>query len=225
MGKEESPGMPAAIEPLMSPEEERELHRRLVEGDVTAPAELAIGFLKPLVAWLVEKNSWRIAEELCNEAAEDALIGLMKSPQSFNPARGKRLVAYLRMSAQGDLRNILRRESLKRHHQIRLEDVELSPQAGKYLAAHDDPSLGLDIQEECARATTQVVSQARDGLTAGESRALDLTLQGERKTAVFAEALGIGNWPTKEQRAEVKRVKDKLKKRLKRGRGGDGQAS
>ena len=65
----------------------------------------------------------------------------------------------------------------------------------------------------------------REGLSDAESRALDLLLDGERKTAVFAEALGIGHLPMKDQRAEVKRVKDKLKKRIERETRGDGKPS
>jgi RNA polymerase sigma-70 factor (ECF subfamily) len=217
--------MPAPAEYLISEDEERSLHRRLVDRDVTAPNDLARLFLDHLIAWLVEKNSSSVPEELCVEAAEDALIALMKSPASFNPARGKRLAAYLRMSAQGDLRNILQREGRHYDNQIRLEDVELSPQAGKYLGVDDDPLRSLVRQEESTEVTRTVVAPVREGLSEPESRALDLMLHGERKTAVFAEALGITHLPTKVQRTEVKRVKDKLKKRIERGTSGDGKPS
>jgi len=216
--------MAAPAEFLISEDEERSLHRRLVERDVTAPTDLARLFLDHLISWLVEKNSSGVPEELCVEAAEDALIALMKSPASFDPTRGKRLAAYLRMSAQGDLRNILRREGRHGNH-VRLEDVELSPEAGKYLAVHDDPLRSLERQEESAKATRTVVAPVREGLSDAESRALDLMLQGERKTALYAGALGIGHLPTRDQRAEVKRVKDKLKKRIKRETSGDGKPS
>jgi hypothetical protein len=217
--------MPAPAEYPISKEEEHILHRRLADGDITAPADLVHLFLDHLVAWLVEKNSTRIPKELCIDAAEDALIALVKSPASFNSARGKRLAAYLRMSAQGDLRNILRREGRHHGNQIRLDDVELSREAGKYLAVDDDPSLPLELQEESAHATRTVVSPVRDGLTKAELRALDLMLQGERKTAVFAKALGIEHLPAKDQRAEVKRVKGKIKKRIERETSGHGKLS
>jgi hypothetical protein len=120
------------------------------------------------------------------------------------------------MSAQADLKNILRREGRHRRHHS-LEAVALSPQAGKYLGREDDPALPLQIHEESTRAASQVVELCRDDSTDREVRALDLILQGERKTSVFAEALGIGDLPEGTQRAMVKRVKDKLKKRMKRG--------
>jgi RNA polymerase sigma-70 factor (ECF subfamily) len=217
--------MPAPAEYLISEEEERLLHRRLVERDVTVSYDLAHVFLDHLIAWLVEKNSSSIPEELCVEAAEDALIALIKSPASFNPSRGKRLAAYLRMSAQGDLRNILQREGRHFENEIPLEDVELSPEAGKYLVVNDDPLRSLERQEESANVTRTVIAPVREGLSEAESRALDLILQGERKTAVFAEVLGIAHLPTNIQRTEVKRVKDKLKKRIERETSGDGKPS
>jgi hypothetical protein len=42
-------------------------------------------------------------------------------------------------------------------------------------------------------------------------------LAGERSTAVYAQALLIGETPQPEQDREVKRVKERLKKRLERG--------
>jgi RNA polymerase sigma factor (sigma-70 family) len=217
--------MPAPPEYLICEEEERSLHRRLVDRDVTASSDLAHLFLEHLIAWLVEKNSSSVAEELCIEAAEDALIALMKSPASFNPARGKRLGAYLRMSAQGDLRNILQREGRHHEKQIRLEDVELCPRQGKYLIVDNDPLRSLERQEESANATRTIVAAVREGLSEAELRVLDLMLQGERKTAVFAEALGITHLPGNLQRTEVKRAKDKLKKRIERETSGDGKPS
>ncbi len=216
--------MPAPAEYLISEEEERSLHKRLVDQEPTAPTDLVRLFLDHLIAWLVKTNRSSIPDDLCVEAAEDALIALAKSPASFNPARGKRLAAYLRMSAQGDLRNILRREGRHLANHIRLEDAELSPKAGKYLAVRDDPLRSLERQEETTEART-VMAPVREGLSEAESRALELVLQGERKTAVFAEALGLTHLPVDFQRTEVKRVKDKLKKRIERETSGDGKPS
>jgi hypothetical protein len=188
--------------------EERSLHRRLMDFEHSAFADLARLFLDSLVAWLVEINSADVAEEICVEAAEDALVALVKSPRSFDPARKMRLAAFLRMSAQGDLRNILRREGGHRK-----KCVELSSIDGKYLAVKDDPSDNLSFQDEYDKITKTVATQTLDGLTEVESRVLELIRKGERKTEVFAAVLGIAHRPIEFQRAEVKRVKDKLKRR------------
>lgn len=216
--------MPAPAENLISEEEERSLHQRLVKGDVTASNDLVRLFQDHLIAWLVATNRSSVPEELCTEAAEDALIALIKSPASFKPARGKRLTAYLHMSAQGDLRNALQREGRHHENQIRLEDVELSSDAGKYLAVADDPLGSIVRREASAEATRTVVAPVRERLSDVESRVLDLMLEGQRKTAVFAEALGITHLPTTVQQTEVKRVKDKLRKRIERETSGDGKA-
>jgi hypothetical protein len=47
-------------------------------------------------------------------------------------------------------------------------------------------------------------------------------LAGERATSAFAEAIGKANLPAAEQEREVKRVKDRVKKRLERGGGKHG---
>ena len=89
----------------------------------------------------------------------------------------------------------------------------------------DDPSLPLQIQEESEQARHEVIPVVSDGLSEGESRVLDLMLQGERKTTIFAQALGIDHLPKKEKAAEVNRVKNKIKKRIDRGKTGDGHES
>ena len=202
---------------LISQEEEQALLQRLADRDVTAPSDLASLFLDHLIDWLKANNSRQIPDELCIEAAEDALIALIKRPKSCNPARGKRLASYLRMSAKGDLRNILQRKQRERRNQAVMKSVEVSDEAGNSPVVEDDPLAHLECQEMLAMATRQVVP-VKQGLLESESRVLDLMLGGERKTAVFAEALGILHLPAKEQRMEVKRVKDKLKMRLKRER-------
>ena len=64
-----------------------------------------------------------------------------------------------------------------------------------------------------------------DDLSEGESRVLELILQGERKTVIFAQALGIDHLPKKEKTVEVNRVKNKIKKRIDRRKTGDGHES
>jgi Sigma-70 region 2 len=208
---------------LMSQEDELALHRRLVDGDVTAFVDLASAFLDPLIQWLVENNSASVSRDVCIDAAEDALIALVKNPASFNPAEGKRLDTYLCMSAKGDFRNLLKKEG--RHRKKSLDVVQLSKDGGNCLAMDDDPSLPLQIREEIDRVRREVIPVVSDDLSDGESQVLDLMLQGERKTTIFAQALGIDHLPKKEKTAEVHRVKNKLKKRIDRKKTDDGHES
>ena len=84
------------------------------------------------------------------------------------------------------------------------------------------PARILDRREdnmEHQAALAPRMAAAREGLSAGEAAALELLRQGERKTAPYAAVLGITDLPEAEQRQQVKRVKDKLKKRLERAGG------
>ena len=91
--------------------------------------------------------------------------------------------------------------------------------------AHADPSVAVQYAEELARGDKTIVMPAQDGLSDGEKQAMDLMLQGERKTAAFARVLQVEHLPDEEQRRVVYRIKNKLKKRIERGRGNDGQES
>jgi len=200
-------------------EQELDLHRRLAEGDPVASAQLAEAYLQPLIDFLKGISDRRVPQEFIADAAGDAWLSLVKKPESFDPERNPGelpLWAYLKMAARRDLQNILKKEQRRKKATHSLESVELSEDAGKYLGVGEEPAMILQFKEEAEKAEREIVAPVRRGLSAGEVRFLDLMLQGERKTTVFAQALGIEDLPPSAQEAEVKRVKDKLKKRLER---------
>jgi hypothetical protein len=206
--------MPVSLEPCSVPEHPADLHRRLLADDPTAPADLAATCLEPLVRWL-EKHNRRIDPHLCAQAADEAILALIHRPASYRPDR-LGLEAYLRMAAQRDLQNLLRSE--RKHHDRRVpwETVEVAAVAGKYLGRQDDPTLPLRIAEEHQAARAAVPPSVRGTLSEPEARVLTLMEQKERRTAVYAEVLGLTDLPAEQQAREVKRVKDRLKKRLQR---------
>lgn len=202
--------------PTPSSDEARSIHARLVDGDPTAPADLAIAYLDPLTVWLQAHNPRLSDPHLCATAAEDALLALIKNPLSYNPDR-QTLEVYLRMSARGDLLNLLDREQRHQNRQASWEAVELSPDRRKYLQdSTSDPELQVISTEEANRTVT-----IPRGLTPPEERVLSLMLDGERKTVAYVDAMGIGHLPLDDQRREVKRVKDRLKKRIARAERND----
>jgi hypothetical protein len=129
------------------------------------------------------------------------------------------------MSAGGDLKNLLRAE--RRHSQRRAdwEAVEQSAVVGKNLWDEStDPAVIVERREDEARRAANppaIPSAVMLGLTPGEVKALQLMCDGEKKTRAYASALGVSHLPFAEQQQIVKRVKDKLKKRLKRAGGSD----
>ncbi len=190
------------------------LHQRLLARDPTASNDLAEAYLEPLVVWLSETDAG-VPEDARMEAAEDAILALIRNPESYSPSK-QTLEIYLRMSARADLLNLLRREGRHVKGRISLSSVELSPDAGKYLGRDDDPSLSLCVDEEKQTVASAIPDAVRRGLSEEDQRAMELILQGERRTPVFVELYGLNDLPAQEQRGAVKRHKDRLKKLLKR---------
>src|SRR5581483_3004341 len=91
---------------LPSEAEGLQFHAGLLSGDAAAPDEFAEHYLDWLIGRLCTANPL-VDPNLCEQAAGDAIFTLIKNPQRFDPERGT-LAAYLRMSSQGDLKNLLR---------------------------------------------------------------------------------------------------------------------
>lgn len=191
-----------------SSEQALDLHRRLLEDDPVAPTELAHRYLQKLIDFLRWSNPG-ISEDLCIQAAGDAILALIRNPRSYQPARGS-LEDYLRMSARGDLLNAHQKERRYRSRHQSWSVVELSDDAGKYIGSEEDPSLWLCIAEEQAQHAVPPEWFAQ--LDEQDQQAMDLWLTGESRTAVFAEVYNLTHLPFAEQRREVKRNKDRLTK-------------
>lgn len=205
----------SAPQPATPPPDPQRLYERLVNRDALAPNDLATAFLEPLVRWLTETNGGIHPDMIC-EAADEAILALLHNPASYHPLEME-LEDYLRMSAQGDLRNALNKEMRHRRGRNRLEVVELSDDDGKYLGRNDDPALPLMIEEELASLARSVPDSVRDGLTEVEVRVLELMLRKERRTSCYVEACDIADRPLEEQKRVIKQIKDRLKKRIERG--------
>lgn len=102
-----------------------QLHRRLLEGDPLAPAELAEALLDVLVRRLRIKVQFVPDNSLFDDAAADAILAYVQQPAKFNPTKSS-LLTYLTMSAHGDLLNMLAREQRqrKKRQEVPLEYVE-----------------------------------------------------------------------------------------------------
>jgi hypothetical protein len=196
-----------------SREEGLRLHVRLLEQDPVAPADVCGAYLEPLADWL--DGTFRLGDpDLAQTAAGDALRKYVQAPQAYDP-RGAGLAAYLRMAARSDLVNLLEKE--RRHHRQRVpwKVVELDEESGNIFGREDEPSRQLERAEEAA-AWQDFLRSVQEGWTPAECRVLEMMLRGERRTEVFAAALGLDGLPSAEQEREVKRVKDRILARLKR---------
>jgi hypothetical protein len=201
--------------PFPPPEEGLRLHLHLCDGDPVASAQICRAYVAPLCDWLAGPFA-RVDPHVRETAVHEAVMHYLQSPQAYDPRRAD-LAAYLRMAARRDLENLLAQE--RRHHRRRIpwSDVELGEEHRNIPGRAEEPSHRLEQQEEAA-AWRASLDAFRAGLTPAEECVLHLLLAGERSTRAFALALGLQGLSADGEAREVKRVKDRLKKRLERER-------
>lgn len=189
-----------------------EFHSRLLEGDITVTAEIANAYLVALVEILSKKFPQLDNPHLIPTAVEDALLNYFDRPEQFNPQKGISLFAYLRMSANGDLLNLLAQHETDISN-LNYEDfVELPLSESEYRV---EPDNAPDVLVE--RLDSSILEQLADLFPdAADQEVVGLLLEGERKTHAFAKVLGILDLPVAEQRVIVKRQKDRIKKTIQR---------
>jgi DNA-directed RNA polymerase specialized sigma24 family protein len=187
-------------------DEEAGLHARLLAGDAVAPAELCERFLPRLEAR--SRRAFPHADpHLRLEAVHETLLKFAERPGRYDPLVAP-LGAYLCGVLWRRLVRLLQKERRERHLPLRLVELA-SPEGNK--EEEDDPAARLDRAALAA------------GLSRDERLVLELLRAGEHSTAVIAAALGLRGTRA-EQRREVKRIRDRVIKRLKRD-GGFGERS
>ncbi|SRR5713226_7663726 len=191
---------------------ERALHARLLAGDPVAPSDLAETYLLPLAAWLLRRFP-RVDPHLVEDAATDALLDTAQHPERYAPAR-LALASYLRMAARRDLLNALKSAERRAAHHAPLEDVELGGTARNPTTEdRDDPA---EIVARRGDTAPGLLAAVRAAFDAREQAVIELMLERKRDTRVYARLLGLEHLSAADQAREVKRVKDRLDKRLRR---------
>jgi hypothetical protein len=183
------------------------IFERLVQGGSLAQSDFIVAVLDPLVNHL---RAWRrdLDEHVWMTAAEDAVLSVIRNPAVFDKKKGGNLIAFLCMAAERDLVNIQAREG--RHHRRRENrDCVEFPSDGR------NPSME-EVTDELPSFDDQAFAAEISSFTDIERQVFELMRTGERRTSVVADLLGIGHLPNEEQAREVKRVKERIFKRLQR---------
>jgi len=194
---------------LVNDEEGVALYYRLLAGDRVASHRLCELYLGPLTTY--HRRRHRVDHEHAHDAAVDALLALIHRPTTYQPEKSG-LFAYLVMSAEGDLRNRLKKE---RREQARLSHVDptgllRTTSVNCHGALVDSGSIHSPSRScLCPRRVRLFPNPC-------ERAVLDLLAQGERRTAAYAQVLGVAHLPPEAQQRAVKRPKDRVKKRLRR---------
>jgi hypothetical protein len=211
---------------LPSVEEERALHASLLAGDRVAPSRIAEHYYEWLWHELWRRNVGRYPQltmDDCQTAAGDALVAYFRAPTKYDPERS-RLPVYLRMVAEGDLRNALRSQSRSQAQLQVVGEPVVEDAARRGNPQREDLADPAELvvlaqeQEERQRLVAEMRAELLRRCPPHEARAVELFLQDERATGPYAEALGLTHLPPDEQRRAVKRWKDRQYKRCQRWR-------
>lgn len=205
---------PHTSPPFPSDEEGELLYKALLQPTATATWDFARAYLPPLADWLRSRNR-HVSPDLCDEAAGETVRDLLMAPEHFDPRRGTKLLAFLRLAAQRDLLNVLEREARHAHQPLEEKVVELHGPGRNYQRGEGPLTVLCDQEDEAQRQA--FLDEIRADLRETDRRVFDLMAAGERATPVFAAAMDITHRPDEEQEIEVKRAKDRIKARMKRG--------
>jgi RNA polymerase sigma-70 factor, ECF subfamily len=184
----------------------RQVHERLLHGDPTASAECAEAVVGPLTKRLEKRFPHLRGSDLLVDAVTDSVHSYLGRPDQYDPAR-RGLLGFLAMAAEGDLKNALAKWHRRSEMEVPMDDVELEAVAGNKVIGPGDSADELDL--EAIRKDVRALFHDPD-----DQQMADLVLGGERSIEPFARILRLGDLPIDEQRREVKRHKDRIKKRL-----------
>ncbi len=220
----------AAIVPKTTPGDEPEagplrwamLHCAVCAGAGGADEALARAAVKPPVLRARLLDKWQYANDHdLDQAIEQAVLSHLKQPRCYDLTRGTSVLDFIYLLADRRLTNLARGEERRAN---KFESLDEMAERGNFEPAADSSPLELIIAAEdalersakLARRLAALEAFAKEHLPATDQAILRLMLSGERRTAPYAVVLGVGALPEAEQRAAVKRTKDRLLVRLKR---------
>ncbi|GAB6268402.1 MAG: hypothetical protein STSR0002_11430 [Smithella sp.] len=203
-----------------------EQHNNLLAGDPVASSIIADRIYPKIIKHLQFKYS-KVNQDLIVSAATDAMINYLKRPEQYNPQRAS-LESYLKMSADGDLKNILAGEKKRASKEILSDPMLINANYDKDVVELHEGSAELLTEKAfigqfaSSSPETELVEKEQEALLAQifnndiDQRLGSLVINGVRETTHYADVLGINSLPIPEQRLLVKRHKDRIKKFLER---------
>jgi hypothetical protein len=171
------------------------LHRLVLEGDAAAREQIASLLVSALCRRLRRLRPG-VDGALVDECVHDGVLDYLRSPGRFDPSRS-RLYTFVAMAAR---RNLIDRLRCLR----RITGTEIP-------VGHPVPET-IPFAAPVRQRTTLAVSRVT---RSPEERVfLQARLDGEHSSAALAKLMGLDNLSIIEQRQAVKRLRDRLRRRL-----------
>lgn len=191
------------------------LHRALVDGSADASVLLAEKLIPILKSKLGPLNAEARDPHVVESAIGYGVARYLKEPEAYDPA-GRTLPNYLAMDIEGDVRNelVTRRRQQARQEPLEEEVVELRSRDRNVTV--EDEALDAMDPFDLPQAQVDAARRLLGELAPRDRELAQLVADGVRSYAVWANTLGIEHLPAEVQKREVKRQKDRIKKKLER---------
>ncbi len=181
-----------------------DLHDRVLNGDQLALEAIAQYSTQALHRQL--RRAFRhVDADVLQDAAVDAFMDYARCPRRFHSSRFKSLDRFLYTSAWRNVADSLTADARRRRREARfVRETAFHDGSPKFT----DQSVGIG-----SNTTPWLLDVATDD---SERQALKRWLLGERRTGPLAQSLCFDGLPVPAQRREVKKFKDRIRKRLAR---------
>ena len=189
---------------------EKLFHQRLLgREDPVAFAELAEACYADVVRKTRARAGSAAEPALIEEAVGTAFLDYYNHLERYNPELSS-LCDYLVMAAYRDFQNVQQRENRRSRWQVLHSDM--AHIADDNAATVDDAEQSIN-RLHAAEVWSHVNAVFTDPV---EREVLALIIEGVRDTSAYATILGISQLSEDEQMQYVNRVKNRIKKRLRR---------
>ena len=190
--------------------QEYDFHQRiLARDDPIAFAALADWLYNPLVQDVRKRAGINADPMLVEEAVGEALLDYHDAPEKYDPSL-RSLRSYLIMAAYGDFQNAQAKEDRLVKHQISLFDPAL--QEGEIAGSQEMvEAVEHELQvEELWKLIDEIFPDST------ERRIVTLILNKVRSPEPYAQVLGLGGLPYDERLRQIRLVKYRITRRLRR---------
>jgi DNA-directed RNA polymerase specialized sigma24 family protein len=189
-------------------------HQRILQQDPTAFAELCERALPHLVSFLQRLYTPSDTHQ-CEQVAIDSLLNYQARPAQYDPTQ-LALWPYLRMAAKGDMLNLIDKQNRQNQHLVPLDDPAVQQQLPWQDTIEEQFAFAEWLQQYTHYSPQEIMALLEAELNESDRQVLSLLMEGVRDTRHYAERLNITHLDVPAQQAEVKRVKDRLVKKLRR---------
>lgn len=190
--------------------QEYDYHQRIcARGDPTAFAEFAEWFYAPLVQDVRSRSGANADPALIEEAVAEALLDYHDAPERYDPSRAS-LRSYLVMAAYRDFQNAQARERRVTRQQISLFDPALQEQD-----VMGSPGTAEEVESQLrVEELWQLINEIFPDPT--ERRIVTLIINKVRSPEPYVSVLGLSDLPNEERLRQIRLVRYRLIRRLRR---------